>query len=145
MLKVIGFEGRVQRQRLVMEGRIQPTALSTEYLVKIEHRADGSPNVWVLDPPIRGREDGTRVPHVYRDPDGSERPCVYHPRKGEWKPTDPIAKTIVPWLLAWLFFYEDWLTTGEWRGGGEHPTGTGKTRHREVTANARRRRRGRRR
>lgn len=32
-----------------------------------------------------------------------------------------IANTIVPWAVEWLFFYEVWLVTGEWGGGGEWP------------------------
>jgi hypothetical protein len=32
-----------------------------------------------------------------------------------------IANTIVPWSVLWLFYFEDWLCTGEWSGGGVHP------------------------
>jgi hypothetical protein len=32
----------------------------------------------------------------------------------------PIALTIIPWLLEWLVYYEAWLVTGEWLGGGVH-------------------------
>jgi hypothetical protein len=32
-----------------------------------------------------------------------------------------IDKTIVPWCYLWLFYFEDWLATGEWKGGGIHP------------------------
>ncbi|SJM35583.1 conserved hypothetical protein [Mesorhizobium delmotii] len=35
-------------------------------------------------------------------------------------------QSIVPWTSLWLFYFEDWLTDGEWRGGGEHPI------HRDV-------------
>ncbi|MGH8092034.1 MAG: hypothetical protein ACREIF_00990 [Chthoniobacterales bacterium] len=29
-----------------------------------------------------------------------------------------LADTIVPWTSRWLYFYEIWLATGEWMGGG---------------------------
>jgi hypothetical protein len=29
-----------------------------------------------------------------------------------------LADSIVPWASEWLFFYEFWLVTGEWDGGG---------------------------
>jgi hypothetical protein len=29
-----------------------------------------------------------------------------------------VATTIMPWLLLWLTFYELWLATGVWLGGG---------------------------
>lgn len=32
-----------------------------------------------------------------------------------------LADTIIPWTVEWLYFYELWLATGEWLGGGEHP------------------------
>jgi hypothetical protein len=36
-----------------------------------------------------------------------------------------ISEYIVPWISLWLFFYETWLITGEWLGGGHEPN-TGK-------------------
>ena len=32
-----------------------------------------------------------------------------------------IIDTIIPWTQEWLYFYEIWLLTGEWRGGGHTP------------------------
>jgi hypothetical protein len=32
-----------------------------------------------------------------------------------------IAHTIIPWSVLWFYFFEGWLATGEWEGGGEHP------------------------
>lgn len=34
---------------------------------------------------------------------------------------DGIANTIIPWTIEWLYYYELWLATGEWLGGGDHP------------------------
>jgi hypothetical protein len=31
-----------------------------------------------------------------------------------------LAYTVVPWISEWLLYYELWLFTGEWTGGG-HP------------------------
>jgi hypothetical protein len=33
-----------------------------------------------------------------------------------------IAYTILPWTSLWLYFYELWLVTGQWMGGGKHPS-----------------------
>jgi hypothetical protein len=27
----------------------------------------------------------------------------------------------VPWAYLWLFYFEHWLATDEWQGGGKHP------------------------
>jgi hypothetical protein len=31
-----------------------------------------------------------------------------------------IDQTIVPWTAVWLFYFEEWLTSDEWKGGGVH-------------------------
>ena len=31
---------------------------------------------------------------------------------------DLISDTIIPWVADWLLYYELWLATGEWLGGG---------------------------
>lgn len=36
--------------------------------------------------------------------------------------------TVVPWTSLWLFYFEDWLDSGEWRGGGMHPADAPRTR-----------------
>ncbi len=33
-------------------------------------------------------------------------------------------QTIVPWTALWLFYFEEWLESNEWKGGGEHPGDT---------------------
>jgi hypothetical protein len=34
---------------------------------------------------------------------------------------DRIDQTIVPWAALWLFYFEEWLSSDQWKGGGEHP------------------------
>ena len=36
----------------------------------------------------------------------------------EFKFLQPITDTIIPWIQEWLYFYEIWLLTNEWYGGG---------------------------
>lgn len=82
-------------------------------------------SVRVVDPPIGLNPRGTGEPphHIYRDQDGiGFRLCLYDPREQDWSPVWPIADTIVPWASEWLFYYEGWLLTGEWAGGGTHPS-----------------------
>ena len=59
------------------------------------------------------------LPHVYSQKE--QRLCLYYPRgRCAWNSSMGIAKTIMPWTSEWLFFYELWLATGEWLGGGIH-------------------------
>ena len=82
-------------------------------------------SVVVIDPPVGPdpRGTGERVPHIY----GLDchpafpRLCLYDPVGDEWSPDRHIASTIVPWAIDWLYFYEEWVRTGEWKGGGRHP------------------------
>ena len=43
-------------------------------------------------------------------------------RYSEFNSSKLIANTIIPWTVEWLYYYELWLATGEWLGGGEHLT-----------------------
>src|SRR5262249_40078419 len=82
-------------------------------------------SVVVLDPPLGSdpRGTGERVPHIYAlgCPPAYPRLCLYDPTNDEWTPASPIAATIIPWTIDWLYYYEEWVRTGEWKGGGRHP------------------------
>lgn len=99
--------------------RTSPTPLSRDYGVRIEYRQGATPQVFVDDPELALITGGRRLPHVY-----DQRParlCLYLPRAYEWEPWMRIDQTIVPWAALWLFYFEEWLTTNDWKGGGEHP------------------------
>ena len=94
---------------------LQPTPLSLAYTVRLEHReADPRPKVTVVDPVLTCRE-GESLPHVF----AGDELCLYYDEFDARKHL--IADTVVPWASEWLYYYELWLTTGDWRGGGVHP------------------------
>jgi hypothetical protein len=97
---------------------VQPTPLSDWYKIKIVYHQDRTtlPRVWVIDPALQ-RRDGKLPPHLYRE----GNLCLFLPRANEWDSSKPIALTILSWTSLWLYFYELWLATGQWYGGGEHP------------------------
>jgi hypothetical protein len=97
----------------------QPTPISRQYLIEISYRHYKRPNVYVIEPDLLALTDGRKLPHVYQqDPPDL---CLYMPNTGEWSPEKWISKTIVPWSFVWLYYYENWLATDHWAGGGEHP------------------------
>ena len=49
------------------------------------------------------------------------RLCVYMPSTGEWHPSKALAATVIPWSIVWFGFFEDWVFTNVWSGGGIHP------------------------
>lgn len=111
------FRTRIIDGALVAEGDVRPTHRSVAYRVRIEYRAGEPPESTVLSPPLKPREEGGRLPHVYP----GEKLCLYLPNAGEWTPDMSLAHTIVPWIAEWLFYYEVWHVTGEWLGGGVEP------------------------
>ncbi len=42
------------------------------------------------------------------------------PKTREWGPHIQIASSVVPWASLWLFYFEEWLVSDDWKGGGEH-------------------------
>lgn len=84
------------------------------------------PCVTVIDPLLHGRDDAPSesIPHHYPNSGCPELPflCLYDPGAHQWHPGMTIAGTIVPWTIDWLACYEGWLATGDWTGGGRHPT-----------------------
>ena len=76
----------------------------------------------------RHPDTGELAHHIYLDIDDPPQSCLclYDYRDDEWGPHRSIADTIIPWASEWLFFYEAWLATGKWSGGGrDHPSRRG--------------------
>lgn len=126
MMRVLqpSFTCSVSKGLLVCRGTIKPTEVNRAYKVRVEYRAKEAPRVFVDDPPLRRRKPDERIPHTYDE----DRPCLFLPRSGEWRSDKFVARTIIPWLSEWLFYYEVWRATGEWLGGGVHPTVPGEPR-----------------
>lgn len=92
--------------------RLQPTPASQTYTVRLFYQPPKHPKVTVLNPVLELHPRAKRLPHVYA-PDSL---CLYQAR--DWDHDMPLARTIVPWTAEWLMFYEGWLATGTWEGGG---------------------------
>lgn len=112
-------QGSLRRGLLTWEFIAQPTPLSREYRIRIRFQQGDVPEVHVLSPDLNALADGRRLPHVYEQK--PPRLCLYLPREREWTSTMKIADTIVPWTHLWLFYFEQWLVSNEWQGGGRHP------------------------
>lgn len=108
------FDARIEGASLIIEGEIQPTALSANYLVRVDYSAYFPPDVRVLDPALTCREGADKIPHMYMQ----ESLCLYFPGCGEWSGDRPLGQYVIPWASLWLFYYELWHATGEWLGGG---------------------------
>jgi len=104
-------------KHLVWETDVVPTANSSTYRIRIDYTLDNAPKVYVIKPEKLKLADGQeKLPHVFCTP--SQQICLFYPGFKEWLPSMFLARTIVPWASEWLLFYELWLITGEWQGGG---------------------------
>lgn len=105
--------------KLTWDFDAQPTPISRSYRLRLRYCQGGTPEVVVLAPDLGSLAGGRDLPHVYEQT--PPRLCLYMPGTSEWTPNRMIADTIVPWALLWCFYFEDWLLTDHWSGGGEHP------------------------
>ncbi len=108
----VPLEGRRRVLRATL--RVRPAAWCGEYRVHIAYAYGDRPHVWVQEPRPVKLAHGEVTPHLNED--GTL--CLYDPDGGEWGPDRSIADTTVPWTSLWLLYYEDWLITRDWKGGG---------------------------
>lgn len=112
--------GSLRMGRLVWEFEVHPTPVSRTYAVRIGHsQQGGAPEVTVTAPDLVALAGGRRLPHVYRQ--SPPRLCLFLPGTGEWVACMRLSQTVVPWALLWLFYFEEWLASDDWKGGGVHP------------------------
>lgn len=100
-------------------GKIKPTSRSAVYTIEIQYfiiKKKPLVQVKILDPILLRNEKGEEIPHMY----SQESLCLFMPKYNEFKKTHLISETIIPWTSLWLYYYEIWHVTGEWKGGGIH-------------------------
>jgi hypothetical protein len=112
-------EGRLHAGQLLWRYKTSPSPLSRLYGVRIEYRQDATPQIFIDQPELVVLAGDRRLPHVYEQ--NPAYLCLYLPRTFEWQSWMRIDQTIVPWTALWLFYFEEWLASNEWKGGGQHP------------------------
>jgi hypothetical protein len=124
-------------QETIWIGPIQPSELSKVYLTEVHFipAAHQYPYVKIIDPEIPFHSDlhmflkagnlclfDSRLPLcVAQSPHQAYLEWMatgVWPGNPEWNVMSLIADTTIPWTAEWLFYYEAWVITGEWLGGG---------------------------
>lgn len=110
-------------RELVYRMELSPSPASRLYQCEL-HVPAGLvfPKMIVKNPDLQALACGKRLPHVYPYPGKGVRLCLWQPKYKEWDWSMKLSETYVPWTVEWLFYFEHWLDTGFWSGGGEHPT-----------------------
>lgn len=116
---ICAASGTLRHGRLRWDFEVEPTPIARVYLARLSYRLGRPPRVLIVRPDLGKLAKGRRLPHVYRQ----EPPtlCLYFPKTREWTADMRLVDTVVPWTYLWLLYFEDWLDTGIWRGGGVHP------------------------
>jgi hypothetical protein len=124
-LRGLGFADAVVRHNgrtLLFRAGISPGSFGRLYQCLLKIKPDGKqPEVIVLEPDLSRLAQGKEIPHTYAYDGHGTRLCLWWPKGREWVPTMNLGDTFVPWTAEWLHYFELWLLTGEWSGGGEHP------------------------
>lgn len=114
---------RVQGKELRYCFEISPSEYSPLYkCLLIVPRSSKSPQMYVIKPDLVVLAEGKRPPHIYGYEDGKTRLCLWWPKQREWQRGMEFIETYIAWTTEWLWHYEYWRSTGEWAGGGAHPT-----------------------
>lgn len=97
---------------------VTPLALSDTYTIKIVYNQSMAwPNVYISRPkPLKLADGADKLPHCYDTK--KQQLCLFYPKYREWDNTKQIAATIVHWAIMWIVYYESWVITGKWQGGG---------------------------
>ena len=101
------FQHKQKDGNIIFTGNLFIKSELPIYNVSIEYRGNLRPVVKVNSPALV--EDS---PHLHSD----NSLCLYHPNNFKWSSDKLIAKEIMQWTIAWIYFYEYWLQTGEWIG-----------------------------
>lgn len=96
---------RIIDDTLICKGTFQPEGCEA-FDFRIEHRAGGSPQVFITNVDIPNDADC----HVYSN--GSL--CLYYPGDQRWTDRTSIAEYTIPWVYEWIVNYELYKLTGTW-------------------------------
>lgn len=106
-LKYPQFRSSVKGLSIKFIGQLMIKPELPIYKVSIEYRGHIRPLVHVISPALV-----ENAPHTYHD----KSLCLFHPSNFNWNAYKIIANEIMQWTIAWIYFYEYWLQSGDWIG-----------------------------
>ena len=112
---------RILGNMATFEMWFQPSPVSPFYKVFIYYPKYGELEVWTHIENYDAIKE-KNIPHIYIKNDTKKRLklCLYY--GDEFKRGMLITESIIPWTVEWLHFFEIWLATGKWLGGGHEPS-----------------------
>lgn len=116
--RLVFLSGRALRYRF----HLAPSDFGRIYVCELRLTPDSRPpEMFVLSPDLTTLAEEAALPHVYPNNGPGTKLCLWWPKQREWLPQMRLVDTYIAWTAEWLWHFEDWLATGVWAGGGEHP------------------------
>ena len=116
--RLVFFSGRAMHYRF----RLAPSEFGRLYECELRMTPDARPpEMFVLSPDLTALAVETALPHIYPSARPGIKLCLWWPKQREWLPQMKLLETYIAWTSEWLWHFENWLATGIWAGGGEHP------------------------
>lgn len=104
---------------MTWKATLTPTEGCETYELRLTWSKGKFPEVWARAGALERCEDLGSIPHQFGFDEKSKSVKLCLQRR-DWDSGQLIADTYVPWAMEWLVFFELWLATGEWLGGGDH-------------------------
>lgn len=114
------FSGIIVEKQISVNGfylvlNMKPFENSLDYRVLFFQERNKKPKTYILSPNIYELTNGKEPPHVYEFNESLCRLCLNLPSEVD---TNKYYDYVIPWISDWLAYFEMWLITGEWYGGG---------------------------
>jgi hypothetical protein len=103
-----------------VEFDIQPTELSRVYKILIVYISGYTPYAYVVTPSLNKlNASEMSIPHLYCQ--NRFQLCLHYPHTNDYNENEEIGKQYIPWIKLWLYYFEEWLSSKNWCGGGVEP------------------------
>lgn len=95
-----------------------------KYLIRLDYSVGRRPRVYMLEPEI-DMSSSLEIHTFGKTYHGAYKRrlpelCLTYSKYKEWNETVLLTDSYIPWAIEWTEFYELWLLTGKWYGGGIH-------------------------
>ncbi len=118
-LNLPGAKLEYQGRELHFQCELSPGNYGRVYRCLFVVKPGDVPDVYVLNPDLYLLAKGRGIPHIYASKAAGTRLCLWWPKAREWAPQLKLGDTYIPWTVEWLYYFELWLVSGEWTGGGK--------------------------
>jgi len=110
--------GKLEKDYFYWEFDAKPSDFSRIYKVLLIWEFNKvAPKVYILNKELHDVTKEKVIPHLYSQE--KIQLCLYYPLYNEFSRSMSLCETFIPWIYWWISYYEEWLNSGVWKGGGK--------------------------